>query len=449
MKKKLYIKTYGCQMNEYDSNRMADLLGVTHQMEPVATPEEADVLLVNTCSIREKAQEKLFHQLGRWKKLKTKKPELIIGVGGCVASQEGEAIRKRAPYVDVIFGPQTLHRLPEMLEQKQKNSIPVIDVTFPEIEKFDRLPEPQADGPTAFVSVMEGCNKYCTFCIVPYTRGEEISRPLDDVLVECAGLAEQGVREVNLLGQNVNAYQGEKYDGGMADLAELITHVASIHGIDRIRFTTSHPVEFSDSLIDVYGEVPELVSHLHLPVQSGSDQILQSMKRSHTVLEYKSKINRLRNIRPDLKISSDFIIGFPGETDHDFEQTMNLINDIGYDTSFSFIYSKRPGTPASNFEDGVPMEIKKERLYLLQQRLTSQATQISRRMAGKTSRVLITGFSRKDPGQLQGRTECNRVVNFRSDQPELIGHFADILIEEALPNSLRGVLVGAEIALTA
>ena len=366
-----------------------------------------------------------------------------------MASQEGEAIRKRAPYVDVIFGPQTLHRLPEMLEQQQKNSIAVVDVTFPEIEKFDRLPEPQADGPTAFVSIMEGCNKYCTFCIVPYTRGEEISRPLDDVLAECAGLAEQGVREVNLLGQNVNAYQGEKYSGETADLAELITHVASINGIDRIRFTTSHPVEFSDSLIDVYGEVPELVSHLHLPVQSGSDQILQSMKRSHTVLEYKSKIRRLRNIRPDLKISSDFIIGFPGETDHDFEQTMNLINDIGYDTSFSFIYSKRPGTPASSFEDGIPMDVKKERLYLLQQRLTSQATQISRRMAGKTSRVLVTGFSRKDPGQLQGRTECNRVVNFHSDQPELIGHFADILIEEALPNSLRGVLVGAEIALTA
>jgi len=443
--KKLYIKTHGCQMNEYDSNRMADLLGETHKLELVDVAEEADVLLINTCSIREKAQEKLFHQLGRWKKLKANKPELIIGVGGCVASQEGEAIRKRAPYVDLVFGPQTLHRLPEMMNQRAKNSVPVIDVTFPEIEKFDRLPEPKAEGPSAFVSIMEGCNKYCTFCIVPYTRGTEISRPFDDVLAECAGLAEQGVREVNLLGQNVNAYLGEKVDGTTADLAELITYVASIDGIDRIRFTTSHPVEFSDSLIEVYGEVPELVSHLHLPVQSGSDRVLALMKRGHTRLEYKSKIRRLRKLRPNLKMSSDFIVGFPGESDQDFEDTMNLIAEIGYDTSFSFIYSKRPGTPASDMFDDVVDDVKKKRLSVLQNRLTQQAAQISRRMVGEIERILVTDFSRRDPGQLQGRTECNRVVNFRCATPELIGYFAEIRIEEALPNSLRGTLIDSEI----
>lgn len=447
MTKKLYIKTHGCQMNEYDSNRMADLLGETHALELTDMPEEADVLLINTCSIREKAQEKLFHQLGRWKKFKAKNPDLIIGVGGCVASQEGEAIRKRAPYVDLVFGPQTLHRLPEMINQCESNSVPVIDVTFPEIEKFDRLPEPIANGPSAFVSIMEGCNKYCTFCIVPYTRGAEISRPLDDVLAECAGLAAQGVREINLLGQNVNAYLGEKDDGSPADLAELITYVASIEGIDRIRFTTSHPLEFSESLIEVYGEVPELVSHLHLPVQSGSDRVLALMKRGHTRLEYKSKIRRLRKIRPEIKMSSDFIVGFPGESDQDFEDTMNLISDIGYDMSFSFIYSKRPGTPASDMSDNVSESVKKERLALLQNRLTQQAAQISRRMVGEVERVLVTDFSRRDPGQLQGRTECNRVVNFRCDQPELIGHFANVQIYEALPNSLRGTLVDSELTI--
>ncbi len=445
MTKKLYIKTHGCQMNEYDSNRIADLLGETHSLEITDIPEEADVLLINTCSIREKAQEKLFHQLGRWKKYKQSNPDLIIGVGGCVASQEGEAIRKRAPYVDLVFGPQTLHRVPEMINQRTLTKVPVIDVTFPEIEKFDRLPDPHAQGPSAFVSIMEGCNKYCTFCIVPYTRGAEISRPLDDVLVECVGLAEQGVREINLLGQNVNAYLGEKEDGTTADLAELITHVASIGGIDRIRFTTSHPVEFSDSLIEVYGEVPELVSYLHLPVQSGSDRMLALMKRGHTRLEYKSKIRRLKKIRPNLKLSSDFIVGFPGESDQDFEDTMNLIADIGYDTSFSFIYSKRPGTPASDMPDNISDNIKKERLSLLQARLTEQAQRISRRMVGETERILVTDFSRRDPGQLQGRTECNRVVNFKCNQPELIGAFADIRIEEALPNSLRGVLISSEL----
>lgn len=445
MTKKLYIKTYGCQMNQYDSQRMADLLGETCQFELTDLPEEADVLLVNTCSIREKAQEKLFHQLGRWKKLKQRKPELLIGVGGCVGSQEGAGIRKRAPYVDLVFGPQTLHRLPDMIEQRQLNNIPVIDVTFPEIEKFDCLPQHQAEGPDAFVSIMEGCNKYCTFCIVPYTRGAEINRPLNDVLNECAALATQGVREINLLGQNVNAYLGEKENGSVADLAELITCVAAIEGIDRIRFTTSHPVEFSESLIQVYGEVPELVSHLHLPVQSGSNRMLTLMKRGHTITEYKEKIARLKKIRPALKISSDFIVGFPDEMDQDFEDTMNLIADIGYDTSFSFIYSKRPGTPASDMEDSVSATVKKERLKLLQNRLILQATQFSRRMIGRVEKVLVTGFSKRDPGQLQGRTECNRVVNFRCDQPELIGYFADIKINEALSNSLRGTLISSEL----
>ncbi|MBU3070963.1 tRNA (N6-isopentenyl adenosine(37)-C2)-methylthiotransferase MiaB [Aestuariicella sp. G3-2] len=443
--KKLFIQTHGCQMNEYDSNRMRDLLGESHQMIPTDDPSEADVLLVNTCSIREKAQEKLFHQLGRWKKLKENKPDLVIGVGGCVASQEGEAIAKRAPFVDLIFGPQTLHRLPEMMETPKGNGAVVVDISFPEIEKFDNLPEPDADGVSAFVSIMEGCSKYCTFCVVPYTRGEEVSRPVADVLREVAHLAGQGVREVNLLGQNVNAYRAEGPDGSLVDLAELITYVAAIDGIDRIRFTTSHPVEFSDSLIEVYGEVPELVSHLHLPVQSGSDRILMAMKRGHTVLEYKSKMRRLKKIRPDICFSSDFIVGFPGETDADFEGTMNLIQDIGFDLSFSFIYSPRPGTPASDLPDNTPEEVKKERLKLLQQRINQQAFEISRKMVGNTERVLVSGYSKKDPGQLSGRTENNRVVNFRSDQPELIGKFADILIEEALPNSLRGTLIGSEL----
>lgn len=443
--KKLFIQTHGCQMNEYDSNRMRDLLGESHQMIPTDDPSEADVLLVNTCSIREKAQDKLFHQLGRWKKLKDKKPDLVIGVGGCVASQEGDAIAKRAPFVDLIFGPQTLHRLPEMMETPKGNGAVVVDISFPEIEKFDNLPAPDADGVSAFVSIMEGCSKYCTFCVVPYTRGEEVSRPVADVLREVAHLADQGVREVNLLGQNVNAFRAEGPDGSTVDLAELITYVAAIDGIDRIRFTTSHPVEFSDSLIDVYGEVPELVSHLHLPVQSGSDRILMAMKRGHTVLEYKSKMRRLKKIRPDICFSSDFIIGFPGETDADFEGTMNLIQDIGFDLSFSFIYSPRPGTPAADLPDNTPTEVKKERLKLLQQRIIQQAFEISRKMVGNTERVLVSGYSKKDPGQLSGRTENNRVVNFRCDQPQLIGKFADILIEEALPNSLRGTLISSEL----
>ncbi|HSX84403.1 MAG TPA: tRNA (N6-isopentenyl adenosine(37)-C2)-methylthiotransferase MiaB [Cellvibrio sp.] len=442
--KKLFIETHGCQMNEYDSSRMRDLLGESHEMVATDNPEEADVLLVNTCSIREKAQEKLFHQLGRWKRLKEKKPDLIIGVGGCVASQEGDAIAKRAPYVDLIFGPQTLHRLPEMISTPRANGAVIVDISFPEIEKFDHLPQPEAEGATAFVSVMEGCSKYCTFCVVPYTRGEEVSRPMQSVLDEVTHLARQGVREVNLLGQNVNAYRGDG-PNGVVDLAELITLVAAVDGIDRIRFTTSHPVEFSDRLIDVFAEVPELVSHVHLPVQSGSDRILMAMKRGHTVLEYKSKLRRLKKIRPNISFSSDFIVGFPGETDRDFEATMNLIQDMGFDTSFSFIYSPRPGTPAADMADETPEETKKQRLALLQQRVIQQAQTISRQMVGNTERVLVTGYAKKDPGQLSGRTENNRVVNFRCDNPALIGHFADILIEEALPNSLRGTLLGSEL----
>jgi tRNA-2-methylthio-N6-dimethylallyladenosine synthase len=443
--KKLYIKTHGCQMNEYDSSRMRDLLGESHDMVATDDPEEADVLLVNTCSIREKAQEKLFHQLGRWKDLKSKNPELIIGVGGCVASQEGDAIAKRAPYVDLIFGPQTLHRLPEMIETPRDNGSVVVDISFPEIEKFDRLPEPEADGVSAFVSIMEGCSKYCTFCVVPYTRGEEVSRPLTDVLAEITHLAHQGVREINLLGQNVNAYRADTEDGHTVDLAELITYVASIDGIDRIRFTTSHPVEFSDSLIDVYGEVPELVSHIHLPVQSGSDRILMAMKRGHTALEYKSKLRRLKKIRPDISFSSDFIVGFPGETEDDFEKTMNLIQEMGFDMSFSFIYSPRPGTPAADLQDETPEAIKKQRLKILQDRINQQSQQISRQMVGNIERVLVTGYSKKDPGQLSGRTENNRVVNFRCDDPNLIGKFANIHIKESLPNSLRGELIDSEL----
>jgi tRNA-2-methylthio-N6-dimethylallyladenosine synthase len=445
MTKKLFIKTHGCQMNEYDSARMADLLGDSHKLELTDNPEEADVLLLNTCSIREKAQEKVFHQLGRWRLLKEQKPGLMIGVGGCVASQEGEAIRDRAPFVDMIFGPQTLHRLPEMIEDTKGGKVGIVDVSFPEIEKFDHLPAPKVEGAEAFVSVMEGCSKYCTFCVVPYTRGEEVSRPLDDVITECVELAEQGVREVNLLGQNVNAYLGATHDGDTADLAELIRTIAAIDGIDRIRFTTSHPVEFTDSLIEVYDEVPELVSHLHLPVQSGSDRILMAMKRGHTAIEYKSKLRRIKAKRPDISFSSDFIIGFPGETDADFEATMKLIEDIGFDTSFSFIYSRRPGTPAADLPDDVSEETKKQRLHILQSRITQNALQISRRMVGTTQRILVNGYSRKDPGQLSGRTENNRVVNFRCDNPDLIGHFADVRIAEALPNSLIGELISSEL----
>ena len=443
--KKLYIKTHGCQMNEYDSSRMKDLLGESHNMVPTEDPEDADVILINTCSIREKAQERLFHELGRWKKLKKKNPDLVIGVGGCVASQEGAAIAKRAPYVDLIFGPQTLHRLPEMMETNKGNGVVVVDVSFPEIEKFDRLPQPDADGVSAFVSIMEGCSKYCTFCVVPYTRGEEVSRPVADVMAEILHLASQGVREVNLLGQNVNAYRGDTADGTTIDLAEMITYVAAIDGIDRIRFTTSHPVEFTDALIEVYNQVPELVSHLHLPVQSGSDRILMAMKRGHTALEYKSKLRKIKKNRPNISFSSDFIIGFPGETDADFEATMKLIHDMDFDTSYSFIYSARPGTPAADFPDDTPEEVKKQRLAILQDRLIQQALAISRRMVGNTERILITGYSKKDPGQLCGRTENNRVANFRSDNADLIGKFADILIEEALTNSLRGTLVSSEL----
>lgn len=440
--KKLYVETHGCQMNEYDSARMRDLLGESQGMIETSSAEDADVILLNTCSIREKAQEKVFHQLGRWKKLKDAKPELLIGVGGCVASQEGDGIAKRAPYVDLIFGPQTLHRLPEMIQERnKKDGTTVVDISFPEIEKFDRLPEPEADGATAFVSIMEGCSKYCTFCVVPYTRGEEVSRPLSAVLDEIAHLASQGVREVNLLGQNVNAWRGSLPDGSVARFSDLIPLVAQISGIDRIRYTTSHPVEFTDDLIAVYAEVPELVSHLHLPVQSGSDRILALMKRGHMAIEYKSKIRALRKIRPDISISSDFIIGFPGESDSDFEATMKLIDDIGFDTSFSFIYSARPGTPAADMPDDTPMETKKARLQKLQATILQSARQISLSMVGTVQNILVTGYSRKDPGQLQGRTENNRVVNFRTEDDSVIGDFVQVEIDEALPNSLRGRLV--------
>jgi tRNA-2-methylthio-N6-dimethylallyladenosine synthase len=438
--KKLYIKTHGCQMNEYDSARMRDLLGESHDMIPTENPEEADVLLLNTCSIREKAQEKVFHQLGRWKHLKKKNPDLIIGVGGCVASQEGAEIGRRAPYVDLVFGPQTLHRLPEMMAQRGPGGTIVVDVSFPEIEKFDRLPEPKVEGPSAFVSVMEGCSKYCTFCVVPYTRGEEVSRPVDDVIAEIAHLAGGGVREVNLLGQNVNAYRGLNHLGETVDFAELLYLVARIPGIERIRYTTSHPVEFSDALINAYADIPQLVNHLHLPVQSGSDRILMAMKRGHTVLEYKAKIRALRRLRPDISISSDFIIGFPGETEADFAATMKLVEEIGFDTSFSFVYSARPGTPAAELPDLTDADTKKQRLQILQTRILQEAQQISRRMVGNRERILVTGVSKKDPGQLQGRTENNRVVNFSADDPSLIGQFVDVDILEALPNSLRGTL---------
>jgi tRNA-2-methylthio-N6-dimethylallyladenosine synthase len=439
MTKKVFIKTHGCQMNEYDSARMVDLLREYQGMERVETAEEADVLLLNTCSIREKAQEKVFHQLGRWRELKTLKPDLKIAVGGCVASQEGELIGKRAPYVDVVFGPQTLHRLPELLDASGKGS-PVVDISFPEIEKFDRLPEPQVSECQAFLTIQEGCSKYCSFCVVPYTRGEEVSRPLDDILAEAVHLAGQGVREINLLGQNVNAYRGLSHEGDLIDLATLITYVAAIDGIDRIRYTTSHPVEFNQNLIDTYDSVPELVSHLHLPVQHGSDRILALMKRNHTVLEYKSIIRKLRAIRPNISISSDFIVGFPGETDRDFEDTMNLINDIGFDHSFSFIYSARPGTPAADLKDDTPMDVKKRRLAILQDRILQHANSISTAMVGTVEPVLVTGVSKKDPGELQGRTENNRVVNFRADGADVIGRIVDMTIVDALPNSLRGAL---------
>ena len=434
---KLYIKTHGCQMNEYDSARMADVLKASHGLELTRDESEADVILVNTCSIREKAQEKVFSQLGRWKELKQGGRAVVIGVGGCVASQEGAAIVKRAPYVDLVFGPQTLHRLPQMIEARRASGRPQVDISFPEIEKFDNLPEPRADGPTAFVSIMEGCSKYCSFCVVPYTRGEEISRPFDDVVAEIATLAEQGVREVNLLGQNVNAYRGPMFDGGIADLGLLIHAVAEIDGIGRIRFTTSHPLEFSASLVDAYANVPQLATYLHLPVQSGSDRILSAMKRGYTALEFKQKIRKLRAVRPGMCISSDFIVGFPGETDADFDKTMKLIDDVGFDQSFSFVYSRRPGTPAANLQDDTPDSVKHRRLERLQAAINANAKTISEAMVGSAQRVLAEGPSRKNPNELTGKTENMRSVNFPG-HPRLVGQFVDVTITEAMSNSLRG-----------
>ncbi len=430
----------GCQMNEYDSDKMADVLHESHGYELTSNPDEADLLLVNTCSIREKAQEKVFSELGRWRPLKEKRPDVMIGVGGCVASQEGEGISKRAPFVDVVFGPQTLHRLPELIEKARDTGNSVVDISFPEIEKFDSLPEPRAEGPTAFVSVMEGCSKYCSFCVVPYTRGEEISRPFDDVITEVVSLAAQGVSEINLLGQNVNAYRGPMHDGQIADLATLIYYVAAVEGVERIRFTTSHPLEFTDSLIQAYAEVPKLANYLHLPVQHGSDRVLARMKRGHTILEYKQKIRKLREVRPDISLSSDFIVGFPGETDDDFEKLMNLIAEIGFDQSFSFIYSPRPGTPAASLEDDTPMDVKKQRLKILQERINQQAFEISKGMVGTTQRILVEKTSKKDDKQLAGKTENMRWVNFDADS-SYIGQFVDVVITEALPNSLRGRIV--------
>ena len=441
-RKKLFIETHGCQMNEYDSARMADVLAATDGMELTAIAEEADVILVNTCSIREKAQEKVFSRIGRWKSLNKNGEKVLIGVGGCVASQEGAAIVKRAPYVDLVFGPQTLHRLPDLIRERRSSGQPQVDISFPEIEKFDRMPEPRADGPSAFVSIMEGCSKYCSFCVVPYTRGEEVSRPFEDVLVEVAQLAAQGVREVNLLGQNVNAYRGPYSDGNggegeTADLGLLIRTIAEIDGIGRIRFTTSHPLEFSDSLIEAYRDVPKLANYLHLPVQAGSDRILAAMKRGYTAIEFKQKIRKLRAVRPGISISSDFIVGFPGETDADFDKTMKLIEDVGFDQSFSFIYSRRPGTPAADLQDDVSDAEKHARLERLQQHINAHALEISRAMVGNVQTVLVEGPSKKDPNELTGKTENMRSVNF-AGHPRLVGQFVDVVITEALSNSLRG-----------
>ncbi len=439
-KGKLFIKTHGCQMNEYDSSKMQDVLVESYGLEITQCEEDADVILLNTCSIREKAQEKVFSQLGRWRKLKEKNPKLVIGVGGCVASQEGDNILKRAPYVDMVFGPQTLHRLPKMLKAVNDEHKPQMDISFPEIEKFDNLPEARKEGASAFVSIMEGCSKYCTFCVVPYTRGEEVSRPLDGVLAEIMELALQGVKEINLLGQNVNSYRGTTHDGKIVDLAHLIHYVAAIDGIERIRFTTSHPVEFTDALIEAYRDVPKLANYLHLPVQSGSDRVLSAMKRGHTAIEYKQKIRRLREVRPDISLSSDFIVGFPGETDKEFEATMKLIEDVGFDQSFSFIYSKRPGTPAANIEDEIPLSIKKQRLARLQAKINQFAATISQAMVGTTQRVLVESLSKKDPKQLAGRTENMRVVNFDGN-PRLIGQMIDVEITQAYRNSLQAKIV--------
>jgi len=437
MSGKLFIKTYGCQMNEYDSSKMADVLRASHGMELTEDEAEADVILVNTCAIREKAEDKVFSQLGRWKELKQGDRPVLIGVGGCVGSQEGEAIVKRAPYVDLVFGPQTLHRLPQLIEQSRATHQPQVDISFPEIEKFDCLPAPRAEGPTAFVSIMEGCSKYCSYCVVPYTRGTEISRPFDDVLVEVAQLAEQGVREVNLLGQNVNAYRGPMHDGGVADLAVLIHAIAQIDSIGRIRFTTSHPLEFSDSLIEAYANVPKLANFLHLPVQSGSDRILAKMKRGYTAADYRRKIYQLRAVRPDICVSSDFIVGFPGETDADFEETMALIDKVGFDQSFSFIFSPRPGTPAATLADPTPMEVKHQRLERLQAVLNANAKKVNEAMVGTVQRVLVEKPSAKNPNELAGRTENMRYVNFPGDA-RMLGRFVDVLVTEALTNSLRG-----------
>ncbi|VVE89789.1 tRNA (N6-isopentenyl adenosine(37)-C2)-methylthiotransferase MiaB [Pandoraea bronchicola] len=444
MAKKIYIKTFGCQMNEYDSDKMADVLGAAEGLEKTDSPEDADVILFNTCSVREKAQEKVFSDLGRMRALKEIKPDLVIGVGGCVASQEGAAIVQRAPYVDVVFGPQTLHRLPQMLEARRATGRSQVDISFPEIEKFDHLPPAKVEGATAFVSIMEGCSKYCSYCVVPYTRGDEVSRPFEDVLTEIAGLAEQGVREITLLGQNVNAYRGLMADGEIADFALLIEYVAEVPGIERIRYTTSHPKEFTQRLIDTYAKVPKLVSHLHLPVQHGADRVLSAMKRGYTVLEYKSIIRRLRQVRPDMSMSSDFIVGFPGETEEDFDKLMAMIHEIGYDTSFSFIYSPRPGTPAANLPDDTPREVKLRRLQHLQAVIEENAARISQSMVGSRQRILVEGVSRKDPNELQGRTENNRVVNFPASEGQrasLIGQMTDVVITFAYPHSLRGELV--------
>jgi tRNA-2-methylthio-N6-dimethylallyladenosine synthase len=441
MAKKLFIKTNGCQMNEYDSSKMAEVLFASHGLENTDKLEEADVILLNTCSIRDKAEQKVYSQLGQWREFKKNNPHVVIGVGGCVASQEGADIIKRAPFVDLVFGPQTLHRLPSLLDERLSTKKPVVDISFPEIEKFDHLPAPRAEGPVAFVSIMEGCSKYCSYCVVPYTRGEEISRPFDDVLAECYQLAAQGVREINLLGQNVNDYRGLMNNNDFADLALLIHYLAAIDGIGRVRFTTSHPLAFSDNLINAYAEVPELANHLHLPVQSGSDKILSMMKRGYTAMEFKSKIRKLRKIRPDIHLSTDIIVGFPGETDQDFQDTMDLVHEMGFDTSYTFIYSPRPGTPAANLPDETPMEVKKQRLQLLQNRLLLQASRYSQVMVGTKQRLLITGKSKRDAEQLSGRTECNRVVNFDGSS-NLIGQFVDVYVSEALPNSLRGRLIG-------
>jgi len=441
---KLFVKTHGCQMNEYDSAKMADVLKASHGLELTDDETQADVILVNTCSIREKAQEKVFSQLGRWKQLKKRNPQLVIGVGGCVASQEGEAIVRRAPYVDLVFGPQTLHRLPQMIDARQATQRPQVDISFPEIEKFDHLPEPRREGVAAYVSIMEGCSKYCSYCVVPYTRGEEISRPFDDVIAEVAALAEQGVREIHLLGQNVNAYRGIMHDGSVADLAVLIHAIAAFDGVGRIRFTTSHPLEFSDSLIEAYANVPKLANYLHLPVQAGSDRVLGAMKRGYTALEYKQKIRKLRKVRPDISISSDFIVGFPGETDAEFEQTMKLIDEVGFDQSFSFIYSRRPGTPAANLADGTSDSVKHERLARLQTAINVNAKRIADAMVGSVQNVLVQGPSKRDPAELTGRTDNMRFVNFAAPAglaPLLIGQFADVQITQAMSNSLRGRLV--------